>query len=170
MTRCGARNKKSQSQSHRSDTVIFPMVTRILLTRRVCEMRNIPIELCDIIMGYIFVPCSEAIERVKEKKKIIHTIIMGSHSRKNGFGGIEIEDSEDEHWTFSIHDYDDSVVYKNARVMREWCRTIQTVDDRRIVWFNMHGWNCTRCGNFMPDMYYSFIPPTPTTRTVCACV
>jgi hypothetical protein len=150
---------------------IFPTETRILNVRKMCEMRNIPTELCDIIMGYIFIPCSEAIEKMKEQKKIIHTIILGSHSRKDGFGGIDIEDSEDEHWTFSIDDYDDGVVYKNSRVMREWCQWTRSRDDGRcIVTFIMHGWNCTRCGNFMPDMYYSFIPPNPTTRTVCACI
>jgi hypothetical protein len=34
----------------------------------------------------------------------------------------------------------------------------------------LHGWNCRMCGNFLPDMYNSFVPSIPMARIVCECI
>ena len=140
---------------------------RMLLLRQTCHRHHLPIELCDIILGYIFVTYNDAVQRIREYMFNIHESLTMAHSRKNGFGWIDLYDSEDEHWTFSILDRNDCVMYKNARVLREWS---QSMDRQRLVWFTMHGWNCTTCGNFLPHLYTSFVPPTPVERTVCSCV
>ena len=107
-------------------------------------------------------------ELIHEKKKKIHHIITEAHSRRNGFGYDAEKSDEDEHWIFSIADHDEGIICKNTRIQREWC---QSIDRDCIVWYTMlHGWNCRMCGNFLPDMYNSFVPSIPMARIVCECI
>jgi len=146
---------------------MFPAPMKILLTRRTCDIKNLPTELCDMICEYVFISFTDAIQCIRDKKKKIHNILVNAHTRRNGFGYDAENGDEDEHWSFAISDTDDNIVYKTSRVRKEWS---QSIDSGHAVWFTMHGWNCTVCGNFLPHMYTSFVPPTPTARSLCFCV
>jgi hypothetical protein len=112
---------------------MFTTVHKLLLLRKMCETHAVPDDLRETICEYIFITPNDVMNRVRELYIDVVDIIDSASSRKNGFGGLDMHDTEDEHWMFEYVEC----------VRDEFGTTFAGI-------YSFEGWNCGTCGNYIP--------------------
>lgn len=112
---------------------MFTTVHKLLLLTKMCETHALPDDLRESICEYIFITPNVVMERMCELHLDVVDIIESAGSRKNGFGGFDAYDMENEHWTFEYVEF----------VTDEFGTTFAGV-------YSFEGRNCDGCGNYIP--------------------
>jgi hypothetical protein len=112
---------------------MFTTVHKLLLLTKMCETHALPDDLRESICEYIFITPNVVMERVCALHLDVVDIIESADSRKNGFGGLEMNDTTHEHWTFEYIEC----------VIDEFGTTFAGI-------YTFEGRNCHECGNYIP--------------------
>jgi hypothetical protein len=132
--------------------MLFPFESKLLLLRSLCDRYGLPYEMSHVICSYVFTSYDDAVDRVRSRIEDIGNILKSAMSRKNGFGGHDENDSEDEHWIFGVSEY---IMHSNVEIRTS------------VVQFQ--ALNCRRCGEYIYAIYASYsLCPLPC-NIVCCC-
>jgi hypothetical protein len=133
--------------------VLFTTATKLLLLRKICDGHGLPPEVVALVYPFAFTTREDAMRRVERQHDNVMTIIDSALTRKNGFGGVCVDNSEHEQWFVGCVDY----VFRDGSII-----------DTQIV--EMEATNCRKCGNytysetFMIRLTHAIHP-----RLVCSC-
>jgi hypothetical protein len=134
--------------------MLFTTSTKLLLLTRVCGTYTIPNEIRHIICEYAFMTYDEAVSRVVNQRLDVTQVIDSALSRKNGYGGLQMDNTMYQHWIFGCIEY----VYDHGSDSMTTCVT------------EFEAQNCRTCGNYIPIVKLSGeVSHSPAHRVVCTC-
>jgi hypothetical protein len=80
--------------------MLFRTSTKLLLLKSISLKHGLPEEISESVCQFLFMTHREALNRVRSQHMNVVNVIETACSRKNGFGGREMNDTTHEHWTF----------------------------------------------------------------------